>query len=124
MRFIPWFIAATVPASVFAQAAGKSPASSMFGSVMPMMVVMFVIIYFLMIRPEQRKQKQRQKMISEMKKGDRVLTIGGMYGVIHNIKGEIVTLKIADNTNVEVTKIAVSNVVTNDTGSKDDKESK
>jgi preprotein translocase subunit YajC len=72
-----------------------------------------------MIRPEQRKQKQRQKMISEMKKGDRVLTAGGIYGVIHNVKDDLVILKIAENTNIEVLKSAVSSVTVKDSSVKE-----
>ena len=95
----------------------------MFVSVLPMMVLMFVIIYFLKIRPEQKKQKQRQKMIQEMKKGDKVLTVGGMYGKIHNVKGDIIVLEIANNINVEVTKSAVSSVIPKN-GEKKDEEAK
>ena len=93
----------------------------MFGSVLPMMVLMFVIIYFLMIRPEQKKQKQRQRMINEMKKGDKVVTVAGIYGVVQSIKGETVTVKIADNVNVEMTKSGVSNVVTDESNAKGEK---
>lgn len=119
MRFLFAFSTLIVPAAVFAQDAGKSGPTGMFGSVLPMMVVMFVVIYFLMIKPEQRKQKLRQKMISEMKKGDRVLTAGGIYGVIHSVKNDIVTLKIAENTNIEVLKSAVSSVANTEDVKKD-----
>jgi preprotein translocase subunit YajC len=102
------------PALTMAQAAGGDPMKSMFGSVLPMMLVMFAIIYFLMIRPEQKKQKARLKMINEMKKGDKVLTIGGMYGTVAGFKDDIINVKIADNTVVDVAKSAVSSVVTKD----------
>jgi len=105
-----------LPAVAFAQKGGNAPSSNMFGSVLPMMLVMFVIIYLLMIRPEQKKQKQRQKMINEMKKGDKVLSVGGIYGSINSVKGDILTVKIADNTVVEMTKTAVSSVITKEDG--------
>jgi preprotein translocase subunit YajC len=114
------FLSATLlPVALYAEPAANQGSKGMFGSVMPMMVVMFVVIYFLMIRPEQKKQKLRQKMISEMKKGDRVLTAGGIYGSIQNVKNDVVVVKIADDTNVEVLKSAVSSVVVPDTQKKD-----
>lgn len=91
------------------QPAQQTP--SMWGSVVPMMVVMFVIIYFLMIRPEQKKQKNRQKMINEIKKGDRVVTIGGIFGTVGNVKDGSIMVKIADNTVVEVRKGGIAEVV-------------
>jgi preprotein translocase subunit YajC len=71
-----------------------------------------------MIRPEQRKQKAKQKMISEIKKGDKVLTIGGIHGNVINVKDDIISVKIADNTVVKFAKSAVSNV-TNKNGDKE-----
>jgi preprotein translocase subunit YajC len=127
MRFVSWLFTVSVfPAAAFAQQADKPPASGLFGSVLPMMVVMFLIIYFLMIRPEQKKQKQRQSMLNEMKKGDKVLTAGGIYGVIHSIKGDTMTLRIADNINVEVARSAISSVIPKEGASKEEnaKESK
>ena len=121
MRFISVLVAALLPLTVYAQQDQGAPSTSMFGSVLPMMVLMFVIIYFLMIRPEQKKQKQRQKMINEMKKGDKVISVAGIYGVVQSIKGETVTVKIADNVNVEMTKSGVSNVVTDESNAKGEK---
>jgi preprotein translocase subunit YajC len=109
---------AAVPVAVFADKPANTSAGGIM-SVAPMMIMMFVIIYFLMIRPEQRKQKLRLKMISEMKKGDRVLVAGGIYGVIHSIKDDIVILKIAENTNIEVLKSAVASVANRETQPKD-----
>lgn len=88
----------------------NSPGAFM-GSIVPMMVIMFVVIYFLMIRPEQKKQKDRQKMINNMKKGDRVVTIGGALGTVGNVKDHTVMVKIAENTVVEYRKSAISEVV-------------
>ncbi|MFP4013494.1 MAG: preprotein translocase subunit YajC [Chitinispirillaceae bacterium] len=82
------------------------------GNFIFIMIAMFVIIYFLMIRPEQKKQKERQKMLSALKKGDKVLTIGGIMGVIQNVKDSTYSIKIGENTVVEVTKSAVSSVLT------------
>jgi preprotein translocase subunit YajC len=93
---------------VFAEA--PKPASGMagLGGMLPMLLFMFVVIWFMMIRPEQKKQKERLKMIAAMKKGDRVLMAGGMHGTVHNVKDKTVMVKIADNTVVEFEKNSVT----------------
>lgn len=72
-------------------------------------VLMIVIFYFLLIRPTQKREKERKKMIDSLQKGDKVLTSGGIYGVIVNIKAEenIIVLKIADGAKVEFARSAV-----------------
>jgi preprotein translocase subunit YajC len=113
-------------------AQGKAPSSptSFTGSVLPMMLVMFAIIYFLMIRPEQKKQKERLGMLKDLKKGDRVVALGGMFGVVGSVKDNSVMVKIAENTVVEFTKSSITNVLNNDgsektaDSSKDEKEKK
>ena len=111
---------------LFADGEKKAPAGgSMFGSPMIMMMIfMFVIIWFLMIRPEQKKQKERQKMISNLKKGDKVLTGAGMIGIIGNIKDNTVMVKIADSTVVEFSKNAITSVLTGDNTEKTENEEK
>jgi preprotein translocase subunit YajC len=96
--------------------AQKSPLSSL-GGMLPMLLFMFVVIYFMMIRPEQKKQKDRLKMIAAMKKGDRVVMAGGMYGTVHNIKEKIVMVKIAENTVVEFEKSSVTMIPGSDAAS-------
>lgn len=106
---------AVLSVSVLAQGGGGTPSTG-FGasSFVPMMIVMFVVIYFFMIRPEQKKQKDKQQMMKDLKKGDKVLTIGGIYGVVGNLKENTVMLRIADSTSVEVARSAVSSVVDNE----------
>lgn len=106
--------------AVFAQAAGPKPADNFLTSMLPMLIAMFVIVWFLMIRPEQKKNKQRQKMLTEMKKGDKVQTIGGMIGTVGNVKDDSIMVKIAENTVVEFRKSAIS-LVLNAEGKIDDK---
>ncbi len=73
-----------------------------------LMVVTIGIFYFLLIRPQKKKEKERLGMISSLKKGDRILTASGMYGVIDSFKeGDIVIVKISSNTKVEFTKTAI-----------------
>ncbi len=83
-----------------------------------MMVIMFAIIYFLMLRPQMRKQKETQNMLNNLKKGDKVLTLAGIIGVVGNVKDSTVMVKVADNTVLEFKKAAISTVI------QDDKEAK
>ncbi len=73
-------------------------------------VLMFVVLYMLILRPQIKKQKTQQKMIEELKKGDRVVTNGGLHGVISNLKDDIIVLNIADRVKVEVSRAAISRV--------------
>ncbi|HHV43704.1 MAG TPA: preprotein translocase subunit YajC [Firmicutes bacterium] len=72
---------------------------------------MLGLFYLMLIRPQQKQQKQRQEMLGNLKKGDRVITIGGIYGEIVKISDDDVTLKIADNVNIRVTKGGVGRVL-------------
>ena len=71
-------------------------------------ILIFVIFYFLLIRPQQKKQKQHAEMISKLKKGDRVITTGGIYGIISTVKDKTVLLKIDENVKIEVQKSFIS----------------
>lgn len=81
-------------------------------NILPMMLVMFVVLYFFIIRPQSKKQKETQKMLSNVKKGDKVITIGGILGLVTNVKGNIITLKISSNAEVDFKKTAISTIVT------------
>jgi len=85
---------------------GGSPA----GLLIPLLG-MLAIFYFLLIRPQQKKQKTLQAMIAAIKKGDRVLTTGGIYGTVSGVKDHIIVLKIAENVKIEVVKHAVASIV-------------
>jgi preprotein translocase subunit YajC len=74
-------------------------------------VLIFVIFYFLLIRPQQKRQKDHRKMLDSMTKGDRVLTSGGMYGVVVGIDADKVVLKIAENVKAEFAKSAISHIL-------------
>jgi preprotein translocase subunit YajC len=73
----------------------------LFGSII-------LIMYFFMIRPQQKKQKDAKNFISEIKKGDNVVTIGGIHGRIHSIEGETIWLELDRGFKVKVEKSAVS----------------
>lgn len=92
------------------------------GSFMITMVLMIVIFYVLLIRPQRKRQRELQDQISAMKTGDHVVTIGGIHGLVTNIKERTVVLKVADNTRIEFEKTGVATVIkkSKDSG-KDDK---
>ena len=91
--------------------AAEEPRSGLdgLGSMIPMIIVMGVLIYF-MWRGQKKEQKRRQEMIESVKVGDKVVTIGGLYGEIVTVKEQSFIVKIADNTRVELMKSAVSSV--------------
>ena len=83
-------------------------------SVVPTFVtfgLVFLIFYFLIIRPQNKKQKETKAMLSALQKGDRVVTIGGIRGVIHALREDTVVVKVDDNTKLEFSRSAVSNVL-------------
>ncbi|MFQ6093259.1 MAG: preprotein translocase subunit YajC [bacterium] len=76
-------------------------------------ILMFAIIYFLLLRPQQKRQRQQQMMLDSLRKGDRVVTSGGIFGTVVGIKEKqgIVVLRVADNVKIELTKISVARIV-------------
>ena len=78
-----------------------------------LLVFMFAMLYLLMIRPQQKRQKQWQSMLSNVKSGDRVTTAGGIRGTIISIKDDAVVIRVApDNLKLEVAKSAIASVTT------------
>src|SRR5690554_4160203 len=87
-----------------AQQGGVKDFSSIF-----IFILIFVVFYFFMIRPQQKKQKEIQKARETMKAGDRVITSGGIYGKIKDVKENAFIIEIADNVRVKVDKNSVFN---------------
>ena len=84
-------------------------------NMMMWMAFAFALVYFMSIRPQAKKQKELQARITSLKTGDRVVTTGGIYGTVANVKdGSTLLLKIADNVKIEIDKSAVANVVNAD----------
>ena len=77
-----------------------------------MMVIIFAIFYFILIRPQQKKMKEHKKMVEELKKGDEIITSGGIYGTVEGVTSDTLTVKIAEGTKVKVTRSSVAAVVT------------
>ena len=77
-------------------------------------ILIFVIFYFFLIRPQQKRQKEHTNLIDSLKKGDRVVTAGGILGTITSIQNDYVVLKIgdSDNTKIEIMKSSVSGLKT------------
>jgi preprotein translocase subunit YajC len=71
-------------------------------------IFIFGIVYFLLIRPQQKKQKETKAMIESIKKGDKVITSGGIHGVVTGMTDNTVTLKVSDKTNVTFQRSAVA----------------
>jgi preprotein translocase subunit YajC len=74
-------------------------------------IFIFVIMYFVMFRPQKKRQEQQQKLISALKTGDRVVTNGGIHGLISNVKETTVIVKVADNVKIEMEKSAITTVL-------------
>jgi preprotein translocase subunit YajC len=87
-----------------------APQGNMFMTI-GMFAAVFAIFYFMIIRPQNKKQKALQKMLSEIKKGDRVITIGGIYGMVHAVKERSVVLKVDDAARLEFSKSAIATVL-------------
>jgi preprotein translocase subunit YajC len=86
---------------------GQAPAQNPWLGLVPM-VAIFAIFYLLLVAPMRKRQKALQQTISALKKGDRVVTSGGLYGEVAGIEGSVLLLKIADNVRVRVAKSAIS----------------
>ena len=90
-------------------------------SILPTLItfgLVFLIFYFLIIRPQNKKQKETKAMLASLGKGDRVVTIGGIRGVIQSLKEDAVVLKVDNNTSLEFSKTAISNVLEKKASSK------
>lgn len=92
--------------SVMLQAAPPAGGASNYTGIL-MMVLIFVVFYFFMIRPQSKRQKEIKKQRDEMKVGDSVVTSGGIYGKVKDIKETTITVEIADNVRVKVDKNSV-----------------
>ncbi|OGW79457.1 MAG: preprotein translocase subunit YajC [Omnitrophica bacterium GWA2_52_8] len=94
---------------LFAQAAAAPGQPNPIISFMPLILIFFVM-YFLMIRPQQKRQKELQSLVNNLKKGDKVITAGGILGVVTSIQNDYIVVKTGENdqTKMEVLKSAVT----------------
>ena len=100
-------------ATATTDAATAAPAAqqpSVFG-MLPFMLVMFGVMYFLMIRPQQKRMKEHQSLISGLKNGDEVVTSAGIIGTIAGMSEKVVTLEVSKNVQLKILKSQVNQVV-------------
>ncbi len=96
----------------FAQAAGGAPTGDMLTSFLPLILI-FVVFYFLLIRPQQKRMKQHKEMLGALRRGDRVVTSGGIIGTVNKIASDTeVVLEIADNVKVRVVRATIQEIMT------------
>ncbi|MET3543416.1 preprotein translocase subunit YajC [Paenibacillus favisporus] len=98
-----------------AAGANGSGGGGLVGLILPL-VLMFAIFYFLLIRPQQKKQKTRTSMLSALKKGDKVVTIGGLHGTIMEITDDIVVLRVNDVTKLTFDRGSISHAISSSSG--------
>lgn len=94
--------------------ASSHAAGSGVASIVPQLLffaAIFAIFYFLLIRPQQKQRRERDRLLAALKKGDRVVTNGGLHGTIVGINEHSVILKIADQVRVECDRAAVARVI-------------
>ncbi len=99
-------ISATAGTAFAEGAAGGGPGGT-FAQFIPLILI-FVVFYFLLIRPQQKQAKQHQAYLNDLKKGNKVITKGGIYGEITGITDSVLTLEIAENVKVRVTRDAIA----------------
>lgn len=75
-------------------------------------MLIFIVCYFFLfvIRPQQKKQKEVQKMLSGIQKGDKIITTGGIHGIVANVKDDIVSVKVAENVKIDVSRSCITAV--------------
>ena len=86
---------------------GAPGGASLLGSFLPLILI-FVVFYFLLIRPQQKQAKQHQAFLGDLKKGNKVITKGGIYGEITGITDTALTLEIADNVQIKVDRQSIA----------------
>ena len=84
--------------------------TGLVSSLLPFLLIILVF-YFLILRPQQKRQKEKQKLLDSIKKGDKVVISGGIHGMVEGIEDKTVLVKIAENTKVKVDRSAISAIL-------------
>lgn len=79
----------------------------LLSTIVPFLLIILVF-YFLILRPQQKRQKERQKLLESVRKGDKIVTTGGMHGLVEGVEDKILLVKIDDNVKVKIDKSAVA----------------
>ena len=98
-----------------AEAETTAPSKPHFIEQMIPFALIFVLFYFLLIRPAQKRQKKHQSLVSQLKKGDSVITSSGILGSIYGLTDSFVTLEVADNVRIRVLRAQISSLAESDT---------
>ena len=83
---------------------------SILSSIVPFLLII-VIFYFLILRPQQKRQKERVKLLESIKKGDKVITAGGLHGTVEGIEEKTLLVKVADNVKLKIERSAITTIV-------------
>ena len=94
--------------------AADSASSASLTSSLIMFAAIILIFYFLIYRPQKKRDKEAKAMLAAMKKGDKVVTIGGIHGTIVTVKDKTVVIKVDDSARIEFSKEAISSVISKD----------
>ena len=94
----------------FAQAAGAAGQQNAFTAFLPLLLI-FVVFYFLLIRPQQKKLKEHKTMLGALRRGDRIVTNGGIIGLVTKVEDRELIVEIAEGVRVHVDRSMVSNIV-------------
>jgi len=86
------------------------------------LIAIIAIFYFLILRPQKKRQQESQRMLSALRKGDRVVTIGGIHGIITSVRENTVVIKVDENVKLEFNRSAISGVTSNARDDKDDRD--
>ncbi|MEW6455539.1 MAG: preprotein translocase subunit YajC [Acidobacteriota bacterium] len=95
---------------LFAQQKSSQPSGSVLAGLLPFILV-FIVFYLLLILPARKRQKKHQQMIGSLKPGDKVITTGGIYGVVMGVHEDKIELRIATNVKIDIAKNAISGVL-------------
>ena len=94
-------------ATAYAQGSGASGGGGFFVQILPLLLI-FVVFYFLLIRPQQKKMKAHRDMIANLRRGDKVITGGGLHATVAKIEDEVAVLEIADGVRVKAARHTIS----------------
>lgn len=105
----------------YAQAAPGAGGPGPIVTILPFILI-FVIMYFMVIRPQQKKARDHQDMLTKLKRNDEVMTSGGIYGKVIDLKETVVTLEVAPNVRIRVHRPQIAAVLTGEKAAKEGKE--
>jgi preprotein translocase subunit YajC len=112
MKYMAFIVTFLSVQPLWAAAAGPSQGGGLM-TFAPLIAIVG-IFYFLLIRPQQKQAKEHTRMVNELKRGDRILTQGGLYGTVQAVRGKVIEVKISEETKVLIAKSFVTQVIQGD----------